>query len=475
MPTMTASRLVAKPYSYNPGGGPVTVRPSIEFQDRQGVSYPISFNTDTYEFSFDAAGNYGTGSIVGKKATLTNVGGTALSATGAIAHAGDYLNTTASASFRYDGNMTIGYDATRYLTVKSTVNFLAPVAFAAPVTFGDGNDTITINPGATNPLNITSSNLTSNANGTTIAGSLTVNGNLNIIGNTSTIHSTNVQIGDNIIILNADMPGTQDPVLDAGFQVARGTAASVKFVWDETNDFFSPAGQSMGNIATLTATTLKGALQGDVTGNVTGSVSGNAGSATKLQTARMIAGVAFDGTSNISLTTANITEGSNLYFTDGRARAAISVSGSLGYNATTGVISYTAPVLATVATTGSYNDLLNKPTNVSAFSNDAGYVTSASLIPAFYAANTSNTPLTVTAMSITYADTTTSTVTVNLPASPAPGTLVQVRWDVGANTLTVGRNGKTIESASQDMVFDLAQQQGAVYGFRWTGSTWRVE
>ncbi len=32
------------------------------------------------------------------------------------------------------------------------------------------------------------------------------------------------------------------------------------------------------------------------------------------------------------------------------------------------------PALATVATSGSYNDLLNKPINVSAFNNDAGYV-----------------------------------------------------------------------------------------------------
>lgn len=43
------------------------------------------------------------------------------------------------------------------------------------------------------------------------------------------------------------------------------------------------------------------------------------------------------------------------------ARNSISVSGSLSYNSTTGVISYTAPTLATVATTGDYNDLINKP------------------------------------------------------------------------------------------------------------------
>jgi len=54
-------------------------------------------------------------------------------------------------------------------------------------------------------------------------------------------------------------------------------------------------------------------------------------------------------------------------YTDANARAAISVSGSLGYNSATGVISYTAPALATVATSGSYADLTNKPTIPTAY------------------------------------------------------------------------------------------------------------
>lgn len=45
----------------------------------------------------------------------------------------------------------------------------------------------------------------------------------------------------------------------------------------------------------------------------------------------------------VTLTTTNVAEGTNLYYTDARARAAISVSGSLSYNSTTGVISYTTP------------------------------------------------------------------------------------------------------------------------------------
>ena len=41
------------------------------------------------------------------------------------------------------------------------------------------------------------------------------------------------------------------------------------------------------------------------------------------------------------LTTTNLSEGTNLYYTDTRARAAISVSGDLSYNSSTGVISFT--------------------------------------------------------------------------------------------------------------------------------------
>jgi len=44
-----------------------------------------------------------------------------------------------------------------------------------------------------------------------------------------------------------------------------------------------------------------------------------------------------------SSSTSSLSEGTNLYFTDARARSSISVSGSLGYNSSTGVISYSTP------------------------------------------------------------------------------------------------------------------------------------
>ena len=84
------------------------------------------------------------------------------------------------------------------------------------------------------------------------------------------------------------------------------------------------------------------------------------------------------GRFNFSLsqkTTDDLTEGStNLYFTTSRAssvaRNAISVTGSTTYDSTTGIIS--SPTIATVATSGSYSDLINKPTAFSANAVDSG-------------------------------------------------------------------------------------------------------
>jgi hypothetical protein len=103
--------------------------------------------------------------------------------------------------------------------------------------------------------------------------------------------------------------------------------------------------------------------------------------------------------------TSDVAEGTNLYYTDTRARASISATGSLSYNSGTGVMSYTQPTYATVASTGAYSDLTGKPTlfsgvyadltskptlfsgayadltgkptTVSSFTNDASYITTA--------------------------------------------------------------------------------------------------
>lgn len=82
---------------------------------------------------------------------------------------------------------------------------------------------------------------------------------------------------------------------------------------------------SSGNFS---AGTITADLTGDVTGNVTGDVTGTVSSLSNHDTD-------------------DLSEGStNLYYTDTRARNAISVSGDLSYNSTTGEISYTASLSA---------------------------------------------------------------------------------------------------------------------------------
>jgi|SaaInlStandDraft_1057018.scaffolds.fasta_scaffold14086_4 hypothetical protein len=69
---------------------------------------------------------------------------------------------------------------------------------------------------------------------------------------------------------------------------------------------------------------------GTITANITGNVSGSAGTVTSIS----------------GHDTDDLSEGStNLYYTNARARGAISVGGNLSYNSSTGVISYTTPTM----------------------------------------------------------------------------------------------------------------------------------
>lgn len=93
----------------------------------------------------------------------------------------------------------------------------------------------------------------------------------------------------------------------------------------------------------------------------------------------------------VSLTTSNITEGTNLYFTDARSRAAISGGTGISYNSTSGVITntitqYTDALsrasLSFSAGSGAYNSttgVITIPTDNNQITNGAGYITSSAL------------------------------------------------------------------------------------------------
>jgi hypothetical protein len=70
----------------------------------------------------------------------------------------------------------------------------------------------------------------------TITNNLNVGGDLNVTGVINTVNSTQVNISDNKVNLNSDMPEENSPSLDAGIVVHRGIEADAELLWSETAD-----------------------------------------------------------------------------------------------------------------------------------------------------------------------------------------------------------------------------------------------
>jgi hypothetical protein len=91
--------------------------------------------------------------------------------------------------------------------------------------------------------------------GGTIGGDVIVTGNLTISGNTTYVDTITVNISDNILTLNADIPQGQAPSEDAGIEIDRGSSANVALLWNEISDTwtFTNDGTSYSNIGSAAA------------------------------------------------------------------------------------------------------------------------------------------------------------------------------------------------------------------------------
>jgi len=70
----------------------------------------------------------------------------------------------------------------------------------------------------------------------TFTDNVTVEGNLTVKGEVNFIESNTLNVGDNIITLNADISDTTAPTEDAGIQVKRGTEPVTGIYWRENDD-----------------------------------------------------------------------------------------------------------------------------------------------------------------------------------------------------------------------------------------------
>lgn len=97
-----------------------------------------------------------------------------------------------------------------------------------------------------------------------IGGSATIAGNLTVSGTTTYINTTQLNVGDNIVMLNADLPGASAPTESAGWEVNRGSSSNVSFVWDETNQGFKATAQSAASGTSLIINSLFGEANKDL-------------------------------------------------------------------------------------------------------------------------------------------------------------------------------------------------------------------
>lgn len=90
--------------------------------------------------------------------------------------------------------------------------------------------------------------------GGTITNDLVVSGNLTISGQTTYANTQTLLIGDNIFVLNNDLPSGVAPSENAGMEVNRGSSTDVGIIWNEATDkwTFSNDGSSYLNIASNT-------------------------------------------------------------------------------------------------------------------------------------------------------------------------------------------------------------------------------
>ena len=324
--------------TYNSGTGAISLPQALATSD------DVTFNDLTVSGNLNVSGTTTqTGSVV----TDNNFTGLTNSNTGNSTDFGFYGKFVEGGTTKYAG---IYYDASTDNTFR-----LFTDTQTVPST--------TVNTGATgySDANIIVKDIT--------AEDLVLSGNLTVNGTTVTNSATNTTIEDALIELGSGLTGNNTN--DLGLILERGNTGDNVFMgWDESQDRVvfattTATGASTGDLTLTSANIQASRLFGDVTGALTG----NASTATALATARSIAlagdvtasGVNFDGTGNISLTTVIDSDGinhlktddlpegsSNLYHTTARARGAVSVTdaggdGSLSYNSSNGVFTYTGP------------------------------------------------------------------------------------------------------------------------------------
>ena len=184
----------------------------------------------------------------------------------------------------------------------------------------------------------------------TFSDDLILSGNLTVNGTQTIVNTETLTIDDNILILNNNETGT--PSEDAGIEIERGTSTNTYVHWKEGSDaWVFNDGTSTYTMARTTADLSEQTNLYYTQARADARVAAATG--TNLDISNQDTDELSEGSTNLyftnaradariaAATTSDLTEGTNEYFTTARARAAISEgSTELAYNSTTGVLTF---------------------------------------------------------------------------------------------------------------------------------------
>ena len=225
---------------------------------------------------------------LGSSSTNVNIDGTLQIASGKNITDSAGVQVNFGDNIQMNGNKVVGLGAPSSANDAATKTYVdTAVAAISTSSISQGNSSVQVVDSGTGTVTVTvdgSTALTVDATGVTVAGNFTVSGTQTVV------NSNTINLADNIITLNSDHTGA--PTQNAGLLVERGDEADAQLRWNEGTDKWT--------------FTNDGAVYYPM-----------------------------------PVSTTDLAEGTSLYFTDARARGAISASSATGvsYNSTTGAIS----------------------------------------------------------------------------------------------------------------------------------------
>jgi hypothetical protein len=325
------------------------------------------------------AGTYGNASniptiTVDAKGRITSISTTAVSIVTTLAGLSDVTLTSPSANqvLQYNGTQWVnGAAPTTYTLPIATSSVLGGIKVGTGLTIDAGTGVLSTSGGGGSITFKSIQEFTATAAQTTftIIGGYTA-GNIDVFVNGVYLSTSQYTATNLTTVVLADASSLNDIVtvflyglysgtssyarnIDTLTATAGQTSFTTSYIPGQIDVFYNGSKLSSSE---FTATSGSSVIltQAAAVGDILEVVTYLAGAGLNASRTLTINGTTYDLTANRTwtLTTANISEVTNLYYTDARARAAISVTGSGSYNSSTGVITVTGGVTSVNTLTG---------------------------------------------------------------------------------------------------------------------------